>query len=66
LVNGHLFAIQFYLKVKEPRTHIFMGETDRDRIALLSESVGVTPVDLIQALVINPWPMIVLPCQKKA
>ena len=43
-----------------------MGETDGDRVAPLSESVGVTPVDLIQALLINPRPMIVLSDQKKA
>ena len=66
LVNSQLFAIQFDLKIKEPRTRIFMGETDGDRIAPLPESVGVTPVDLIQALLINPRPMIVLSDRKKA
>ena len=43
-----------------------MRETDGDRIAPLPEPVGITPVDLIQALPINPRPMIVLPDQKKA
>ena len=45
-----------------------VGKPNGNGVAALAEPVGLAPIDLVQELIVDPWPGVVgkLACQKKS